>query len=59
MTEDQIERRVNRYLKIMDFVRERYGYEGNVVVFSNGRPTRYTLIEDMAAARYLGLARRF
>lgn len=43
----------DKYLKLMEWARERYGYEGNLITYVGGVPTKYTRIEIAAWKRYM------
>ena len=49
---------MDRYLKLVFWAAERYDYRG-VRTNWRGKPTRYAVIEDLAAARYLGSRRTY
>ena len=52
-------RNVTRYLEIVDWAKARYADGGYLVTTVGARPTRFRLIEDLAAARYVGFDRHF
>jgi hypothetical protein len=47
----------DRYLKLMRWARRRYSAGGQLVLSVGARPSRYSLIENAAALRYLDGAR--
>lgn len=57
---------IDRYLQVVTWARRRYTYTDTAgrrlctLTYQGGRiPSRYSHIEDIAAARYLGTARRW
>ncbi len=42
-----------KYLKLTTWARNRYSYEGNLIVSVGGVPTKYTRIERAAWTRYM------
>lgn len=46
-----------RYLRITAWLRARYEHDGMIETHINGIPTAYTLIEQSAARKYIGLTR--
>ena len=47
--------RRDRYLAITQFLRDRYTDAGRLCIAIGGQPSRYSRLERMAAARYLGI----
>lgn len=45
---------VERYLKIVNWARERYTVTNALIVSIGGAPSRYTMIEKLAAHKLLG-----
>ncbi len=41
------------YLKIVSWATQRYTTKNGLTVFIGGKPTRYTIIERLAAHKYL------
>jgi len=57
---DEHRARVARYVRIVRWARRRYSRNGAWLVFGvGGVPSRYTLIEDAAAAKLLRTTRRY
>ena len=50
---------IERYLAIVEWARRRYQRGGELVVAIGCYPSRYALIEDLAAERHMGLLRHF
>lgn len=51
--------RFEQYGRIVRWARNRYYRGGKLMLTLGGRPYRYALIEDIAAARYLNVRRRW
>ena len=52
--------KVDRYLKIERWARKRYtDQSGRVVITVGGKPTRYALIENVAAVKLCGFNDRY
>lgn len=49
----------DRYLAIVAWARRRYTLDGVLTIQVGSRPSKFSLIEDMAAQRYLGCAARW
>ncbi len=58
ITPATISLRVNRYLAITNWATDRYTKDGYLVLSRGLVPSRYSLIEQLAAERYLGCAPR-
>lgn len=48
-----------RYLRIVDWARHRYTADGRLLHKVFGIPSRFSRIEDMAAAKYMDLTEHF
>ena len=44
---------VDRYQKIEAWARKRYIVDGLLIIFKNGKPSRYSILEDLAFQKYL------
>src|SRR5271157_1429286 len=53
------ETQTNRYFLIVAWARRRYSVKGSIVLSRGSIPSRYAVIEDLAAERYLGVPRHF
>lgn len=51
--------KVERYLKIVEWARKRYTKNDNLVLSVGGRPSRYSMIENLAAVKLCGFNNRF
>lgn len=54
-----VKKNIDRYLKIVDWSRARYGRGGHLLLSIGGNPSRHTLIEDLAGERYVGFNRHY
>ena len=60
MEERPTAQEIDRYLRLMRWARRRYcDKDGSLTTKFGGWPTRYTLIDDIAGARILGLRRHW
>lgn len=50
--------KADRYLKIIAWAKARYSVNGSLATMRNGKPTRYTLIENLAAVKIMGFVNR-
>lgn len=50
---------IDRYLKIVAWSRARYTQGGNLVLSKGGVPSRFRLIEDIAAEKYMTCPRHY
>lgn len=51
--------KIDKYLKIVDWARARYGRNGNLVISVGHNPSRFKMIEDLAGEKYVGFARHY
>jgi hypothetical protein len=47
--------RFDKYLHVVEWLRDRYTHDGKLVIAIGGKPSAYTRFERLAAQRYLGV----